>query len=233
MLLILFGPPAVGKMTVGRALANAGRFRLFHNHMTIEPLIETFGYGTPAFNTLNSEFRRRVLEEAAAHDIDLVFTLVWALDSEEDRDVIDSYVQIFDGRAAFVELRADLDTRLARNRTEGRLLHKASKRDLDWSDSHVRDLESQWAMTSTNGTHAAGELLSRHPHLVLDVTAMEPVESAEQIVTWLATNGADLELAAESGTTAPTTRGLTLLPTVEGHVITTAVVADGLADDEG
>ncbi|WP_232547979.1 AAA family ATPase [Propioniciclava soli] len=62
MLLVVFGPPAVGKMTVGRALAESGRFRLFHNHMTIEPLLETFGFETPPFDTLNSEFRRRVLE---------------------------------------------------------------------------------------------------------------------------------------------------------------------------
>lgn len=43
--------------------------------MTIEPLLETFGYGSPPFNTLNTEFRRRVLEEAAAHDLDLIFSI--------------------------------------------------------------------------------------------------------------------------------------------------------------
>ena len=52
MLLLLFGPPAVGKMTVGRAVAATSSFRLFHNHMTIEPLLETFGFGTPPFTTL-------------------------------------------------------------------------------------------------------------------------------------------------------------------------------------
>jgi shikimate kinase len=35
-LVILFGPPAVGKMTVGQQLANLTGFKLFHNHMTIE-----------------------------------------------------------------------------------------------------------------------------------------------------------------------------------------------------
>ena len=53
MLLVLFGPPSVGKMTVGRALAAASDFRLFHNHMTIEPMLETFDFGTPGFNVLN------------------------------------------------------------------------------------------------------------------------------------------------------------------------------------
>lgn len=185
MLLLIFGPPAVGKMTVGRALAGTGRFRLFHNHMTIEPLIETFGHGTPAFNTLNDEFRIRVLQEAARHGINLVFTLVWALDSQDDRSVIESYVEIFDGDVAFVELRADLDTRLARNRTEQRLLHKASKRDLEWSDGNVRQMEDQWEMTSGHGTHLADDLLTRHPHLLLDTTDLTPQQSAQRILDWL------------------------------------------------
>ncbi len=185
MLMFVFGPPAVGKMTVGRALAASGRFRLFHNHMTIEPLLETFGFGTPAFNTLNDEFRRRVLEEAAAHDIDLVFSIVWALDSEEDRHVMESYVAIFDGDVAFVELRADLETRLSRNRTEERLLHKPSKRDVEWSDSNVQQMEQQWIMTSEQGKHSADALLTRHPHLVLDTAGRTPAETASHILGWV------------------------------------------------
>ena len=138
MLLFLFGPPAVGKMTVGRAICARTPFRLFHNHMTIEPLVETFGHGTPQFNTLNEEFRRRVLEEAAAGGIDLVFTVVWGLDLEEDLALTKSYVDIFGGDVAFVELRSDLGTRLARNHTAERLADKRSKRDLAWSDENVR-----------------------------------------------------------------------------------------------
>ena len=186
MLLVIFGPPAVGKTTIGRAVAENSSFRLFHNHMTIEPLLETFGYGTPAFNTLNREFRRRVLEEAAGHDVDLIFSLVWALDSQDDLVEITDYVGIFD-RVAFVELRADLDTRLARNRTEERLLHKASKRDLEWSDENVRQMGAQWELTSAEGYHLAGELLAQHPHLVLDTVGVTPAESAASIIDWVDT----------------------------------------------
>lgn len=185
MLLILFGPPAVGKMTIGRLVAAEGRFRLFHNHMTIEPLLETFGFGSPPFNTLNGEFRRRVMEEAAGHGVDLIFTVVWALDSQEDREVFESYVEIFKDEVAFVELRADLGTRISRNRTEGRLLHKASKRNLDWSENNVRQMETQWEMTSAAGYHAAEHLLSQHPHLVLDTVGLSPEESARRIIDWV------------------------------------------------
>ena len=43
-LVIIFGNLAVGKMTVGQELAKITDLKLFHNHMTIEPVIEIFGY---------------------------------------------------------------------------------------------------------------------------------------------------------------------------------------------
>lgn len=185
MLLVVFGPPAVGKMTVGRRVADRTGFRLFHNHMTIEPLQEVFDFGTPPYNVLNGEFRRRVMEEAARHGVDLVFTFVWALDHPGDSELVESYVRLFD-RAAFVELRADLATRLSRNRTEERLLHKPSKRDLDWSDANVREMEREWVMSSETGLHAAAALLGRYPYHVLDTVGKDPAETADRIVDWLA-----------------------------------------------
>ena len=159
MLLFLFGPPAVGKMTVGRAICARTPFRLFHNHMTIEPLVETFGHGTPQFNPLNEEFRRRVLEEAAAGGIDLVFTVVWGLDLEEDLALTKSYVDIFGGDVAFVELRSDLGTRLARNHTAERLADKRSKRDLAWSDDNVRAMDTH--LMASERPSIADESLAR------------------------------------------------------------------------
>ncbi|SJN22832.1 AAA family ATPase [Luteococcus japonicus] len=184
MLLIVFGPPAVGKMSIGRAVCARTSFHLFHNHMTIEPLLETFGFGTPAFNTLNGEFRIRVLEEAARHGVDLLFAVVWALDCREDLDVMRRYTEIFDGRVAFVELRAGLGTRLARNHTDERLLHKVSKRDLEWSDANVRQLESEWQMTSKDGCDLAAELLNAHPRLVVETEDLSIDEAAAPIAGW-------------------------------------------------
>lgn len=186
MLLVIFGPPAVGKMTVGRAVAAVSDFRLFHNHMTIEPMLETFGFGTPGFNVLNGGMRRQVLEQAAAHDINLVFSVVWALDDEQDRRTMVEYLALFGGQAAFVELRAGLDVRLERNGTEHRLQHKPSKRDLAWSDENVRQMDQEWQMTSESGPGVAGELLAGHPHLVLDTTHQSSGQSAVLILDWLA-----------------------------------------------
>ena len=42
-LLIIAGDAAVGKMTVGQEIAKRTGLRLFHNHMSIELVLEVFG----------------------------------------------------------------------------------------------------------------------------------------------------------------------------------------------
>lgn len=61
-LVLIFGPPAVGKMVVGKVLAEKIGFKLFHNHMTIELLLRIFEHGTPQFQSLDKEFRFEFLQ---------------------------------------------------------------------------------------------------------------------------------------------------------------------------
>lgn len=188
-LLLIIGPPAVGKMTVGRAVADRSAFRLFHNHHTIELLLDVFDYGTPPFRTLNGEIRRRIIEEAASAGTDLVFTFVWDMDLPEEAEWLADLLSPYGDRVAVVELVAGLDTRLARNRTEHRLAEKKSKRDLDWSDANVREMEARYRMTSSPGLDAPAErLLARWPHLVLDNSELSADETAERILAWLVTD---------------------------------------------
>ncbi|WP_374456177.1 hypothetical protein [Nocardioides sp.] len=185
-LLVLFGPPAVGKMTVGRAVCAASDFRLFHNHHTIEPLHEVFGQQSPAFRTLNAEFRRRVIEEAAVHDVRLVFTTVWNLAGDGDAAYFRSLVAPYADRGLpvrFVELYADLDTRLARNDGHDRLAAKPSKRDLAASEAHVRAREAAFTMnTSPEVTLPGDQVLADFPHLRLDTTDLSPADAAAHIL---------------------------------------------------
>ena len=186
MLLFVFGPPAVGKMTVGRAIADASGFRLFHNHHVIEPLLDVFDFETSQFQTLLGEFRQRVLEEAAAADIDLVFTLVWALDLTKDARIVRHHLAPFveaGRRIALVELCADLETRLQRNRTELRLAEKRSKRDVAWSDDNVRSLE-RFQMT-TGTPSPADDVIAEFPYLKIDNTDRSPEQVAAEVLAWV------------------------------------------------
>jgi hypothetical protein len=187
-LLLVIGPPAVGKMTVGRAICARSDFRLFHNHHTIEPLVEIFGFGTPPFRVLDREFRRRVIEEAAASSTRLVFTLVWDLENHDSAEgVLWWLAPYIDAglRVAVVELYADLDTRLARNGTEQRLAAKPTKRDREWSDANVRDLERHRMNTDPADPQPGDAVIAGWPHLRVDNTDLTPDQVAERVLGWL------------------------------------------------
>lgn len=151
-LLLLFGNCAVGKMTVGQELAKITPFRLFHNHMMIEPVLEVFG----EFNTdVIFKLRRTIFEEFAKSDqYGLIFTFMWAFDHREDWDYIESVKRIFnlaDEDIYYVELVAPQEIRLARNSTENRLRNKASKRDLEASNRRLIHDDERYRCESLPG----------------------------------------------------------------------------------
>ncbi|WP_299168184.1 hypothetical protein [uncultured Arthrobacter sp.] len=191
-LLVIFGPPAVGKMTVGREIAERSQFRLFHNHALIEPLLEVFDYGTPPFNRLLGEWRTRVVEEAATSGIDLLFTFVWGLELQDDAEELARYIRPYVEKGAdvaFVELSADLNERLRRNRTELRLAEKRSKRDVEWSDANVREME-RFVMNTDSYADVVpalpgAALLTEHRHMRLDNGDLTPQEAGARILAWL------------------------------------------------
>ncbi len=188
-LLLLIGPPAVGKMTIGRQIAASSNFRLFHNHHTIEPLDEVFGYGTPAFNILNAEFRNRVVAQAAEHQVDLIFTFVWGLDVPEDVTSVRELVAPYTSRGAQIsvaELTAPLEVRLRRNHGADRIAAKPTKKNLEWSDQNVRELDSH-ALNTTDPSVVpeALELIGGWRHRIFDTTGGDAGHTAQAVLDWL------------------------------------------------
>lgn len=175
---IIIGPPAVGKMTVGYELQQLTGLRLFHNHMTIDLVMNFFEWGSPQFK-LVSEFRRRIFEEVAGSDLPgLIFTYVWAFDHPSDRTFIDECCDIFRPRGArihFVELVAPLAVRLERNQTEFRLQHKPPKRDVERSEQMLRQNEERYRLNS------AGDFPYPESHLRIDNTDLLAAEAARMI----------------------------------------------------
>jgi hypothetical protein len=186
-LVMLFGPPAVGKMTVGREIARLTPYRLFHNHATIEPLLGVFDFGTPSFDRLKNEFRTRVIEEAVAQGLPgLVFTVVWALDSAADATVVEQIIApVVDAGhpVDFVELWSSQETRLGREGTPLRLEHKATKRDVAWAKDSLRDWDGRHRLST--GPDQPFPFAGRYPHLRVDNDDLDPAEAAEQVVVGL------------------------------------------------
>lgn len=153
-LIIIIGPPAVGKMAVGLELAKLTGFKLFHNHMSIDLVLNFFEYGSEKFHILNGEFRRRIFEEVATSDLaGLIFTFVADFSDERDKKYLEWISDLFRKQGAgvyYVELEADLNERLRRNKGKLRMDLKPSKRDTLRSEQGLLSLEKQHVMNSND-----------------------------------------------------------------------------------
>ena len=151
-LVFLIGDGAVGTMTVGQELAKITDLHLFHNHMTIEPVIEIFGYLER--NAVN-RLRDVIFEEFAASDrYGMIFTYMWAFDQQSDWDYVEHVKSIFDlpdEDIYYVELIAPQEVRLRRNATENRLKHKSSKRNLEESNQRLLNDDAHYRCVSHPG----------------------------------------------------------------------------------
>lgn len=149
---ILFGPLAVGKMTVGQELEKITDLKLFHNHMTIELILPFFEMYSPSFNKLVNSFRMQLFEEVAKSNLKgIIFTYVWELDQKRDSDFVDEIVKIFENENAsvyYVELEADQEERLKRNKSPHRLKHKPSKKNFKVSEHELIETDRNFVLNS-------------------------------------------------------------------------------------
>ena len=139
-LIIICGPQAVGKMTVAESLRDKIKYNLMMNHDSIEISDKIFGFATPAQKEFNAYFREKAFELAVKHNVDMLFTYVCAFEMPAEREYLNSLANLFQsngGKFYFVELSANLETRLERNETPHRMERKASKRDIEWSKSNL------------------------------------------------------------------------------------------------
>ena len=177
-LMFLFGSGAVGKMTVGQELMKITGLRLFHNHMTIEPVLEIFGgFESKTIHNL----REVIFEDFAASDKEgMIFTFMWAFDMQQDWDYIAHVRQIFEEKNPatkfyYVELIADQRIRLERNATQNRLANKASKRDLGASKARLLEHDAKYRLESFPGE------LPFENYLRIDNTNLSAEDAAKQI----------------------------------------------------
>ena len=175
-LVFLIGNGAVGKMTVGQELMKITDLRLFHNHMTIEPVIEVFGYYN---GTVVSKMRQIIFEEFAKSDnYGMIFTYMWAFDQQDDWDYVEHVTDIFKKQGAeiyYVELVAPQEVRLKRNETENRLKNKASKRNLEISRNNILTHDEKYRLESYEGE------VPYENYIKIDNTNLEPAEVALMI----------------------------------------------------
>ena len=148
-------------MTVSQELSKITGYKLLYNHMTIEMLRLIFDYDKDVFHNMNTVVRTKILEEfAKSNEKGIIFTGCFDFDRdfEIEKAIYDKWRKLFD-KAYVVELEADLEERLRRNKTDNRLKHKASKQDIEWSE---QDLLKSLKKHKLNSNPGEGEKIFKN-----------------------------------------------------------------------
>ena len=174
--ILIFGPGAVGKMTVGQELEKITGLKLFHNHMAIEFVAPFFNYSSPEGRRLVGLFRQEIFGAVADSDMyGLIFTYMWAFDYQSDWEYVNDVCKIFESKGAdicFVELEADYEERHRRNSTPNRLEHKPTKRNLELSEKRFIAAENNHRLNSLPGE------IDRENYIRINTTNIEPQKAA-------------------------------------------------------
>lgn len=179
-LILICGPQAVGKMTVAENLRDKLKYNMMMNHDSIEVSDRIFGFNTPAQREFNSLFRKIAFELAVKHNVDIIFTYVAAFEKPEEIEYLKNLESQFTkagGHFYFVELSADLETRLKRNLTPHRMERKTSKKDTKWSEENLlRD-------TQKHKLNTEPEEIIFENHLKIDNTNLLPEQVADLVIS--------------------------------------------------
>src|SRR2546429_5746450 len=115
-LLFLHGAPAVGKLTVAKALLRIVPGRLMDNHAAIDLALTVFDFGAPGFWELVHDVRCSALDAAAEHRVPLLVT-TFCYAEPDDREQfrqIEEIVQRHDGELLPVFLNCSREEALRR-----------------------------------------------------------------------------------------------------------------------
>jgi hypothetical protein len=174
-LVFIFGPAAVGKMTVGQELRDITGFRLLYNHMVVDLVTEFFPFGTAPFHALAGPMTLQLIDACGTNGVSLILTHGLLFSAPGSLRLVEEWSEPYrrvGGRVFYAELSAPLDVRLARNATENRQRRKK----VDWATpERLREMET-WGRWSSDG-----DLPDADGHIAIVNTDMTPREAASAI----------------------------------------------------
>jgi len=168
-LLFIYGPPAVGKLTVAERVSEACGYGVFHNHLTVDLVRPLFARDHPAFQPLIEKLRLDTIETAARERLPgLIFTFCYLhpLDQEFVQSVI-TRVEAHGGHVRFVQLTATPEILAERVTGESRRRFRKINRV-----EKLKQVIAQDFWTPIPGVES----------LHIDSTALSPTDVADQVV---------------------------------------------------
>lgn len=167
-LIFLFGMPGVGKLTVARELSNLTKFKLFHNHLTVDLVVSLFEFGSESFINLREKIWLETFSEAINADFEgLIFTFAPEKTVPDDfPDKVKKLLEENNGKVTFVELKCELE--------------ELEKRLTDSSREKFGKLNSVEFFRELN-SKGIFDTPKISAEIIIDTTNLSPIEAAQTV----------------------------------------------------
>jgi len=171
-LILLYGPPAVGKLTIAKEIARLTGFKVFHAHLTVDLVAAIFPRGTPSYRKLLWDIRYAVFAEAAQANSDgLIFTMVYRRNQEQFIARCVEVVEPYGGEVCFVHVHCHAETLRERVARDDRKQH-GKITSVELLNETLRNWEPQ----------SPFEAATLWESLSLNTDVLSPVEAAQQVI---------------------------------------------------
>ncbi len=169
-LLFIYGPPAVGKLTVARIISASTGYRLLHNHLAFDVAAAVFEPFSPPFSRMLQQVRMLAINSAISERVTgMILTMCY--DHPSDEQIVEELHAAVEGAGGKVHnvhlvcSPEELRRRVAfPDRGMFRKLRSPEKLDA---------VLQKWELFTS---------LRNHPSLRIDSTTREPRSVAEEIV---------------------------------------------------
>lgn len=120
-LIVIYGPPAIGKLTVANELSKITNMNVVHNHLTADLLEPLLSFGEGNFFKHLFKLRREILKVAIKEDINIILTTCYVkkLYNSNMKSFI-SLVNKNKGKIYFIHLKCDERELFKRVKNESR-----------------------------------------------------------------------------------------------------------------
>ena len=167
---LLYGPPAAGKLTVAQILAQKTGLLLVHNHMIVDFVEPLFPRGTLGYLRLIRKVRLATLEETAVSNYPgIIFTMVFAPSRQGIVDLYCDFVEELGGEACLVQITCDKAVMLERVADDSRR---------QWNKIHSPDHLLEMLATLEDPF----QLVAGRSSLIIDSGKTDPEMAATKII---------------------------------------------------
>jgi RNase adaptor protein for sRNA GlmZ degradation len=168
-LILIYGAPAAGKLTVANEIAERTGYKVFHNHLTIDAVAPIFPFGANSFWRLVHLFRIETIAEAARENVDLIYTFCYAKGADDAHVAhVAKTVEENGGEIHFVLLRC------AREELERRVSDESRTRF-----RKLKDIEILNELLNKNDLYSP---VPERASLIIDNTNLSAEDAARKII---------------------------------------------------